>query len=122
LRNAAKRQGLELSRSRRRDDRAPDYNRWSIRDRWNASRVVNVVQGAGWQLIDAPESKGGALRFAAWLTLDEGERLLLDGLICKAQPPQSAKLQRPQPIQVRGNWHGPGASEAQKVKSPVPVA
>jgi hypothetical protein len=98
LRNTAKRQGLELSRSRRRDQHAPDYDRWRIRDRWNAARVVGVVQGVGFTLVDAPTNRGGALRYAAWLTLDDVARILDSGL---------ASTTMTEPQQYRGNWHSP---------------
>src|SRR5580700_2537990 len=75
LRNLAKRRGLEISKSRRRDEGSPWYGLYVLRDRW-ASRVVGCVQGVGFTLVDAPNWRGGAERWGAWLTLDEVEGVL----------------------------------------------
>ena len=74
LRNTAKRQGLELRKSRRRDVRAIGFGKLVLVDKWSP-RVVGVVQGVGFALIDGP-----AERFAAWVSLDVIERWLTDCL------------------------------------------
>lgn len=84
LRRMAKRRGLEMVKNRRRDPGAIGYQRYCLRDQWDASRVVGVLQGAGFTLVDAPASRGGAERFGAWLTLDAVERVLEDWGLQKA--------------------------------------
>lgn len=76
LRRMAKRRGLELVKCRRRDPLAIGFGRFCLLDRWDAACVVGVQRGAGFTLIDAPASRGGAERFGAWLTLDTVERVL----------------------------------------------
>ncbi len=80
LRRAAKRRGLMLVKSRRRDPGAIGYGRFCLKDRWDAARVVGVERGVGFTLIGAPANRGGAERFGAWLTLDAVERLLAQGI------------------------------------------
>ena len=75
LRRAAERQGLKLVKSRRRDPRAIGYGRWCLVSRWGEERVVGLVSG-GLELVAAPAGRGGAERFAAWLTLYVVERFL----------------------------------------------
>jgi len=79
LRLAAQRQGLALVKSRRRDPRAIGHGCYCLVDRW-APRVVGVLPGGGFGLVDAPAARGGAERFAAWMSLETVERLLVGGL------------------------------------------
>lgn len=76
LRRMAQRRGLQLVKNRRRDPGAIGYGRFCLRDKWDTGRVVGVVRGAGFTLVDAPAGRGGAERFGAWLTLDVVERVL----------------------------------------------
>lgn len=89
LRRAAERQGMTLVKSRRRDQRSIGFGRWCLRSRWGDERVVGFVPG-GLGLVDAPAARGGAERFAAWLTLDSVEQLLVDGM---EKPGQRAPTQ-----------------------------
>jgi hypothetical protein len=59
--------------------------------------VSSTVSVSHWSMR---AKSGGALRYAAWLTFDQVERLLMDGLA--SQP-----MTRPQPLQHRGNCHSP---------------
>jgi hypothetical protein len=79
LRNAAKRQGLELRKSRRRDPLAIGHGMFCLVDKWNVERVVRVVAG-GFGLVHAPGVSGGSERFASWMSLDSVERLLVQGM------------------------------------------
>jgi hypothetical protein len=78
LRLAARRQGLALVKSRRRDPRAIGFGCYSLVDRWT-TRVVGALPGGGFGLIDASAARGGAERFAAWVSLETVERLLFGG-------------------------------------------
>src|SRR5262249_32260462 len=91
LRNTAKRQGLELVKSRRRDPRAIGFGCWCVRSRWG-ERVMAWC-GGGLALVEAPARGGGAERFGAWVTLDVIERLLTDG---------TEKPERPAPTETGG--------------------
>ena len=53
LRNAAKRQGFELRKSRRRDAHAIGYGRFCLVDRWRA-RVIGVLPGFGFGMRRQP--------------------------------------------------------------------
>jgi hypothetical protein len=79
LRNAAKRQGLELRKSRRRDPLAIGHGCFCLLDKWSAERVVGVSEG-GFGLVPAPAASGGLERFASWMSLDNVERVLGQGL------------------------------------------
>jgi hypothetical protein len=79
-RRVARRRGLDLVKSRRRDPSAIGWQRYCLKDRWDVTRVVGVVQGVGFTIVDAPIQCGGMERFAAWVTLDTVERLLIEGL------------------------------------------
>jgi hypothetical protein len=59
------------------------------------------VQGIGFTLVDALAARGGALRWAAWLSLNQAEKLLVDGVIGQRKPAQPQ-----QPKEQYGNWHG----------------
>lgn len=86
LRRAAERQGMTLVRSRRRDPRAIGFGRWCLISRWGDQRVIGVVPGVGFGLVDAPAARGGAERFAAWLTLDCASALVTDPATPSAAP------------------------------------
>jgi hypothetical protein len=79
LRNAAKRHGLELRKSRRRDPFAIGHGLFCLVDKWDAERVVGAVKG-GFGLISASAKSGGVERFAAWMSLDSVEKLLTQGV------------------------------------------
>jgi hypothetical protein len=79
LRNTAKRRGLELRKSRRRDPLAIGQGCFCLVDKWNAERAVGAVPG-GFGLVSAPAQCGGLQRFATWMSLDTVERLLAQGL------------------------------------------
>ena len=74
MRRVARRRGLELVKSRRRDARAIGYGRYHLRDRFTG-QVIAAAPG-GFALRDAPAARGGAERYACWLSLNSIERLL----------------------------------------------
>ena len=74
IRRALKRRGLTLVKSRRRDPNAIGFGAYHIAELYGA-RVMGILDGR-MQLRLAPERSGGALRWAAWLSLEAIERLL----------------------------------------------
>ena len=74
LRRAAHRQGLQLVKSRRKDQRAIGYGKFAVVER-HGKRAIGAVPG-GFGLTPAPVASGGLDRYAAWLALDTIERLL----------------------------------------------
>ena len=78
LRRAAHRQGLQLVKSRRKDQRAIGYGKFAIVER-HGKRAIGAVPG-GFALRSAPATTGGLDRYAAWLSLDGIERLLRGAL------------------------------------------
>jgi hypothetical protein len=79
LRNSAKRQGLELRKSRRRDPRAIGHGQFCLVDKWDVESVVAAV-ASGFGLVRAPAASGGFERFAGWKSLDYVERVLAEGV------------------------------------------
>jgi hypothetical protein len=75
LRNTAKRRGLELHRSRRRDPNAIGHGCWCLVDRY-CQRAAVLAPGS-YRMVAAPEAHGGIERFASWVPLDAIERMLL---------------------------------------------
>jgi hypothetical protein len=79
LRRMASRRGLALVKSRRRDPGAIGFGMFHLRE-LGSERVIGVLPGGGLRLVQANASEGGALRFAAWFSLANAERILTSGV------------------------------------------
>ena len=85
MRRLARRRGLELVKSRRRDAGCPWFGRYVLVEA-HGDRVIACIRGRGFTLIEC--GTGGAERHGAWLALHEIEGVL-DGFstISRAQVP-----------------------------------
>jgi hypothetical protein len=79
LRRMAKRRGYELVKCRRRDPASIGFGKFHFRELWG-TRVIGVLPEGGFGLVDAPDDRGGAQRFAIWLGVTSVERILAQGL------------------------------------------
>ena len=75
MRRFALRRGLVLHKSRRRDPGCPWHGKWVLVERWGV-RVIACIRGRGFSLVERGD--GGAEQTAAWLTLAEVERVLIE--------------------------------------------
>ena len=87
LRRVAKRRGIEIIKSRRRDPAAIGYGLYHLKE-LHGSRVFGCLSEGGRGFRDAPARHGGALRFACWMPLDRIEVLLDAGLTLDGLPVQ----------------------------------
>ena len=73
MRRVARRRGLMLVKSRRRDRGCPWWGRYCLAE-LHGDRVMGIVHGRGLSLIAC--GRGGVERFGAWFRLDEVEGVL----------------------------------------------